>query len=166
MDKLESAGVSQAEKAVSLAREQGSTPEDVLKLIAWWSQHRNGWEQPALALYRRVCAAKPKLAPSIGWIDFCVGYRVCEPMPDETRQLMADLDDDEELRRVLAGSNSFPRKEWREIQLKAKLAAPQGLPRARIDLLAARMWLEREDENEIVDSVTKGHRPLLADCGR
>ncbi|QDU58192.1 hypothetical protein [Aeoliella mucimassa] len=152
VDKLEGAGVSQTGKAIASARENGVAAEHVLEVVAYWSRYRNGWSQPALALYRRVCAAKPDLQVSEGWLDFRRGYAAADvkpPLSAAVQSLMAELDADDGLSRIVAGSHSFPRTEWKAVQQEAAREAPHGLPRNRVNLLAAKLWREKHQRSEV-----------------
>ncbi len=147
------AGVAKVATAIDQARAGGVTADHVLDLIEFWTRYRNGWDDPGAKLYFRVCNARRGVSVEEGWQEFRPGY-IAGPqgaMSSECRSLIRELDSDSELAAILGESHRFPPDVWRSCHREASETAPAGLPPARVNLLAARLYRERRTNGHVTN---------------
>jgi len=99
---LRDEGVHEWCQAVRLARENGCRPSDIQAVIFYFREHRDAWESPAGALYRRITNATPdQRADDLAtWLPMKPAFvrrqkESQQRMADEKRRRLAELPRDE-----------------------------------------------------------------------
>ncbi|QDU57923.1 hypothetical protein Pan181_41460 [Aeoliella mucimassa] len=68
------AGVNDASRCTADARSNGSPPSQVREVLAWWKEHRGGFDHPEAALYNRIRRCEPSTDADQGWPSWRDGY--------------------------------------------------------------------------------------------
>jgi hypothetical protein len=110
VEEVDRRGINQATAACAAAREGGSSPAEVLAVLAHWDAHRSGWEFSEAALYHRLRRLRAGEDATRGWPAWRRGYRVATDEAAERERKSANAEAWSQRQRELAEADERNRQ--------------------------------------------------------